>query len=60
MATVDLLERIESYDKPWCYQYDRKLQLYNVEKERLGWTDEEIANINLNDFVFEYVDSKKR
>jgi hypothetical protein len=59
MATVDLLERIESYDKPWCYQYDRKLQLYNVEKERLGWTDEEIANINLNDFVFEYVDSKK-
>lgn len=59
MATIELLERIEKYDKPWCYQYDRKLQLYNIEKERLGWTDEEITNIKLDDLVFEYVDSKE-
>ena len=59
MATVDLLERINNYDKPWCYQYDRKLCLFESEKERLGWTDEYIKNIKLDDFVFEYVDSKK-
>jgi hypothetical protein len=25
MSDIKLLEKIKDYDKPWCYQYDRRI-----------------------------------
>lgn len=61
MSSIELLKKIQTYDKPHCYQYQKRLDNLEDDKEFLhsqGWTDEDIENINLNDFVFENVTSK--
>ena len=57
MADIELLQKIQGYDKPWCYQYERKLQTLEEDKLFLGWDDEFIANIKLEDFEFSLVTS---
>lgn len=57
MASVDLLKKLQNYDKPWCYQYQRRLDTLEEDKQRYGWSDEDLANISLDEFEFSYVDS---
>ena len=58
MASIDLLKKLQGYDKPWCYQYQRRLDTIEEDKQKYGWSDEDLANISLNDFEFSYVDSE--
>lgn len=59
MASVDLLKKLQEYDKPWCYQYQRRLDTLEEDKKRYGWTDDDLANISLDDFIFENVTSEE-
>lgn len=59
MSDISLLKKIQEYDKPHCYQYQRRLDTLEEDKKILGWDDEFIANINLKDFEFKNVTSKE-
>jgi hypothetical protein len=59
MATVDLLKKLQEYNKPWCYQYQRRLDTIEEDKQKYGWTDEDLANISLDDFEFALVASEE-
>jgi len=58
MKDIELLNKINSFDKSWCYQYQRRLDTLEEDKETLGWDDEFISNIKLDDFVFNAVTTK--
>lgn len=57
MSDIGLLDKIKSYDKNWCYQYQKRLDTLEEDKKLHGWSDEDIANISLNDFEFSFIDS---
>lgn len=57
MSDIKLLEKIKNYDKPWCYQYQKRLDTLQEDMEKYGWSQEDINNISLDDFVFSYIDS---
>ena len=59
MGNIKLLEKIKNYDKPWCYQYQKRLDTLEEDLEKYGWTKEDLENISLDDFVFENVTSKE-
>ena len=58
MSDIKLLEKIKNYDKDWCYQYQKRLDTLKEDMEKYGWSQEDIDNISLDDFVFSYIDSK--
>lgn len=60
MSDIRLLEQIKDFNKSWCYQYQRRLDTIEEDKEKYGWTDEDVENISLDDFEFEYIDSKEK
>lgn len=55
MSSIDLLKQIQVYDKPHCFQYQKKLDTYEEDKLRLGWTDEFIKSISLDDYEFSLI-----
>ena len=57
MATVELLNKLDNYDKSVCYQYRRRVDTKEEDKQKYGWTDDDISEIKLDDFVFENVTS---
>lgn len=57
MSDIKLLEKIKSYDKDWCYQYQKRLDTLQEDMEKYGWTDDDIKAIFLDDFEFSYIDS---
>lgn len=57
MATIELLSKLENYDTSVCYQYQRRLDTIEEDKKRYGWTDKDIEEIKLDDFVFENITS---
>lgn len=59
MSDIKLLEKIKNYDKDWCYQYQKRLDTLKEDMEMYGWSQEDVDNINLDDFEFSYIDSKK-
>lgn len=59
MGDISLLNKIKEFKSPWCYQYQRRLDTLEEDKKILGWTDEDIENINLNDFEFKYITTKE-
>ncbi len=59
MSDIQLLEKINNYDKDWCYQYQKRLDTLEEDMKFYGWTEEDVANISLNDFEFSYIDSKE-
>ncbi len=59
MSDIGLLEKIQSFDKPHCYQYQRRIDTYEEDKKALGWDDDFISKINLNEFVFKNITSKE-
>lgn len=58
MSDIKLLRKIEEYKKPYCYQFQRRIDTLEEDKQLLGWDDEFISKIDLNDFVFENISSK--
>ena len=59
MSSVELLNKIDNFDKSWCYQYQRRLDTIEEDKINLGWTDKDIENIKLEDFTFQYIETKE-
>lgn len=59
MSDISLLNKIEEYNKDHCYQYEKRIQTYEEDKAKYGWSDEQIANIDLGDFEFFIIDSKE-
>ena len=58
MSDIRLLEKIKSYDKDWCYQYQKRLDTIQEDMAKYGWSQEDVDNIKLDDFEFSYIDSK--
>ena len=56
MSDIKLLEKIKTYDQPWCYQYQKRLDTLNEDMEKYGWSDEDVKNISLDDFEFSFID----
>ena len=52
MSDIKLLEKIKNFDSPWCYQYQRRLDTIEEDKERYGWSDDDIENISLYSNIF--------
>lgn len=59
MSDIKLLDKIQDFDKDWCYQYQRRLDTIEEDKKVLGWDDEFISQISLDDFEFRLIDTKK-
>nr|DAK83598.1 MAG TPA: hypothetical protein [Caudoviricetes sp.] len=59
MGDISLLNKIKDFKSPWCYQYQRRLDTLEEDKEILGWTDEDIKNINLEEFEFSFIVTKE-
>ena len=59
MSDIKLLEKIRNFKEEHCYQYQRKLDTYEEDKQILGWDDEFIANIDLNEFEFKQSNSEE-
>lgn len=60
MSDIKLLEKIKNFDSPWCYQYQRRLDTIEEDKERYGWSDDDIENISLDDFEFAPISTKEK
>lgn len=59
MSDIILLEKIKNFDKDYCYQYQRRLDTLEEDKEILNITDEDIKNISLSDFEFKPIITKE-
>ena len=59
MSNISLLKQIQEYNKPHCFQYEKRLQTYEEDKQKYGWTDEDVGKIDLNDFVFSPITTKE-
>lgn len=59
MSDIGLLKKIKEFKSPWCYQYQRRLDTLEEDKEIFGWTDEDIKNINLEEFEFSFIVTKE-
>ena len=58
MSDIQLLEKIQTYNEDWCYQYQKRLDTLEYDKDGFGWSDEYISNISLDDFEFSYIDNE--
>lgn len=59
MSDISLLNKIKEYDKPHCYQFQKRLDTLEEDKQLLGWNDAFIKNIKLEDFEFKNITSKE-
>lgn len=59
MSDISLLEQIKAYDKDYCFQYQRRLDTYEEDKEKYGWSDDFIKSITLSDFEYKPLTSDK-
>ena len=57
MSDIRLLQKIKEYNEDWCYQYQKRLDTLDDDMRRFHFTEEDIRNIDLNDFQFSYIDS---
>lgn len=60
MGDIALLEQIKNFDKDYCYQYQRRLDTYEEDKKKYNWTDEDIKNIDLDEFIFKPITGDKK
>lgn len=59
MSDINLLHKIADYGQEHCYQYQRRLDTIEEDKIVHNMSDEDIANISLDDFVFKNITSKE-
>lgn len=55
--TVLQQDRTSNYDKNWCYQYDMRIKLLQEDLFYLGMSQEDVAKIRVEDFIFKNVTS---
>lgn len=55
MSDLFLLKQIKTYDKDWCYQYQKRIDTLHEDMRTYGWSEEDIKNISLDDFKFQYI-----
>ncbi len=60
MGDIALLEQIKKFDKDYCYQYQRRLDTYEEDKKKYNWTEEDIKNIDLDEFIFKPITGDKK
>ena len=60
MSDISLLNKIKNYNKEHCYQYEMRLLTLEDDKKKFNWYDEFIANIELSDLEFSYVENQKK
>ena len=58
MGDIRLLEKIRTYDKKWCYQYQKRLDTLKDDMERHGWSEDDLKKISLDDFEFSPITTK--
>ncbi len=59
MSDISLLEKVNNFKEKHCYQYQKRLDTLEEDKKILGWDDDFISKIDLSEFEFKYIDSKK-
>lgn len=59
MSDIRLLEKINNYDKSWCYQYQRRIDTLQEDMKIYGWSEEDVKNISLDDFTFSFISTKE-
>ena len=59
MSDISLLNKIQEYNEEHCYQYQKRLDTIEEDKKTLGFTDEDIENLRVEDFEFKYIDTKE-
>lgn len=62
MSSIELLKKITDFKESHCYQYQRRLDTLEEDKEyfrNLYGDDFDISTISLDDFEFEYITSKE-
>ena len=59
MSDIKLLEKIQNFKEEHCYQYQRRIDTLEEDKRILCWDDDFIKNIDLNEFEFKHIESKK-
>lgn len=57
MSDKSLLDKIQNYDRSWCYQYQKRLDTLKEDLSAYGWTEDSIKNISLDDFEFKPITS---
>lgn len=57
MSDIKLLDKIQTYNEDWCYQYQKRLDTLQDDMEKYGWTKETIDRISLDDFEFKNITS---
>lgn len=57
MSDKSLLDKIQNYDRSWCYQYQKRLDTLKEDLTAYGWTEDSIKNISLDDFEFKPITS---
>lgn len=55
MSDIQLLNKIAEYDKPWCYQYQKRIDTLQEDMEKYGWSEQDLENISLDDFEFSII-----
>lgn len=59
MSDIKLLDKIQTYNEAWCYQYQKRLDTLQDDMEKYGWTKETIDRISLDDFEFKNITSSE-
>lgn len=59
MSDIKLLEKIKNYNKKWCYQYQKRLDTLKEDMDKYGWSQDDLNNILLDDFVFSNITTKE-
>lgn len=62
MSDLSLLTKVKEFKENHCYQYQRRLDTIDEDKaffKGVGWSDDDIENINLDDFTFSAITTKE-
>lgn len=60
MSDIKLLEKVRNYNEKHCYQYQRRIETLEEDKQILGWDDDFISKIDINDFEFSFIGDDKK
>jgi hypothetical protein len=57
MSDIKLLNKINHYDKDWCYQYQKRIDTLDEDMKHHFWTQSDIDSIQLKDFEFSHIET---
>ena len=59
MTDIDFIQRMETYDKNHCWQYDIRMNNLEQDLKESNLTDEYVSNLTVKDFHFRLVEDKE-